>query len=50
MIDKLYDKLSESEKQICDLCKDWNLCHCDICSIYLNNCTEGCDKDLRSLP
>lgn len=26
-----YGKLSDVEKQICDLCKDWGLCDCYNC-------------------
>lgn len=26
-----YDNLTDEEKQICDLCRDWNLGFCEIC-------------------
>lgn len=32
--DDFYKQLSEDEKQICDLCKDWNLLdNCEQCEL-----------------
>lgn len=29
--DDFYNKLTDDEKQICDLCRDWNLGRCGKC-------------------
>lgn len=26
-----YKQLTDDEKQICDLCRDWNFCKCEKC-------------------
>ena len=31
MDDNFYKQLTEDEKQICDLCRDWNLGECEKC-------------------
>lgn len=31
MDDNFYKKLTEDEKQLCDLCRDWNLGECEKC-------------------
>ena len=31
MKDNFYKQLIEDEKQICDLCRDWNFCRCEEC-------------------
>ena len=29
--DNFYNKLTDGEKQVCDLCRDWNLGGCEKC-------------------
>lgn len=29
--DDFYNKLTDDEKQVCDLCRDWNLGECEKC-------------------
>ena len=31
MDDNFYKQLTEDEKQLCDLCRDWNLGECEKC-------------------
>ena len=31
MDDNFYKQLTEDEKQLCDLCRDWNLGECEEC-------------------
>lgn len=31
MKDNFYKQLTDDEKQICDLCRDWNLGECEKC-------------------
>ena len=31
MDDNFYKQLTEDEKQLCDLCRDWNLGSCEEC-------------------
>ena len=33
MDDNVYKQLTEDEKQICDLCRDWNLGECEECEL-----------------
>ena len=33
MKDNFYKQLTEDEKQICDLCRDWNLWECEKCEL-----------------
>lgn len=33
MDDNFYKQLTEDEKQICDLCRDWNLGECEECEL-----------------
>ena len=35
MKDDFYNQLTTNEKQICDLCRDWNLNECEECSLFL---------------
>ena len=38
--DNFYKQLTEDEKQLCDLCRDWNLGECEKCefvSLVKNN-------------
>lgn len=30
-LDNFYNKLTDDEKQVCDLCRDWNLGECEKC-------------------
>lgn len=39
-----YNKLTEEEKQVCDLCHDWSICNCEECNLYINNTKEKDDK------
>lgn len=43
MRDNFYNHLTDDEKQLCDLCRDWNLGDCERCdfvSHYLHNNKE----------
>ena len=42
-----YMKLTDSEKQICDLCKDWNLGECEKCEFAFNILNEEEINDNR---
>ena len=33
----IYDRLGDCDKQSCDLCRDWNMCHCERCEIISRN-------------
>ena len=33
MDDNFYKQLTEDEKQLCDLCRDWNLGECEECEL-----------------
>ena len=33
MNDNFYKQLTDDEKQICDLCRDWNLGDCEGCEV-----------------
>ena len=33
MDDNFYKQLTEDEKQLCDLCRDWNLGECERCEL-----------------
>ena len=32
MVDDFYKRLTEDERQVCDLCRDWNLENCEKCT------------------
>ena len=47
--DDFYKQLTEDEKQLCDLCRDWNLGECEKCEFvsryyYKKNQTGGKTK------
>ena len=49
MDDNFYKQLTEDEKQLCDLCRDWNLGSCEECEFvsryyYKKNQTGGKTK------
>lgn len=42
--DDFYNKLTDDEKQTCDLCRDWNLGECEKCefvSRFASNIKKG---------
>lgn len=52
MDDNFYKQLTESEKQICDLCKDWNLEECEKCefvSRFASNKEQEVKQDEHSV-
>lgn len=40
MDDNFYKQLTEDEKQLCDLCRDWNLGECEKCE-FVSNIKKG---------
>lgn len=43
-LDNFYNKLTDDEKQICDLCRDWNFGSCERCefvSRFASNIRTG---------
>lgn len=33
MTNEQYSKLTPAEKEVCDLCRDYNLCDCEKCEL-----------------
>lgn len=47
MKEDFYNKLSDDEKQICDLCRDWNLEYCERCEFVSRYSSNETDKEVK---
>ena len=47
MKDDFYKQLTENEKQMCDLCRDWNLGKCEKCEFISRFFSQNNQQEVK---
>ena len=46
--DHFYNQLTSEEKQLCDLCRDWNFGKCEKCELFYRYSSNKADKEVKT--
>lgn len=47
MDNDFYKRLTEEEKQVCDLCRDWNLGECEECGFISRRSSKNIKQEVK---